>query len=957
MTRLDLHHALVGTDRPIVIDELLFEDPTHPLEERHPLPRRRHVLALLLEDVEELLVLLGARIDALEPLEGVEVIRVVLESRLVLDLSLLDVVESVFEELGDPHQGRDLRLALLVVRAGIEELGEVLPVLLLGVDLLEEVGGEGMRRILFEDLRKSRGGRLGVPHVLVDHAPGLRAIVPGLRGVLLLVGPRREERDQLLPRLAALVERGGSVVGLVTVRVQLEGFAEALDGEVGTRHLLAVEAPHEHVETHGVRVLVRVLGALAQDADRLVPPLGAATREARHLALGAVVAGIVGERLDVRDEGVVLRLEAVLVERGDLAEHVGPRRRVLLALRLLQENLDQPFGVVIGALQLLDPDEGDLVLLVELEDLPVGRLRLFAIVDLVLLDARDSEVERLLHLCVVGLLRGLVQGRHRLVPCMGRLGDALEVHGEVLVGGIGEELVLRPGKRVLVEVGLLLRDPAGLGDRFDGGEELGGVAEPVRRILLERPERHVVEGLEDPPLRGVGRGWLGRPGEVGRHDVDGALALEGRAPRDELVEQDADGVEVALGARALTPGELGIEGLGGAGDREQTRPATDEPIDGAVHEDTRGVAPLPVATLRPHQEDVLALHVRVDDALVVEVAERRQNARDDSAGLVEVHRADATDARGEVLSLDVLRRYPRPAVVEGAHRRDLGDAGDPHGLHRAHGRQVAAHGGAVAGELSFDDLDGDASWSHRFAVVPVVALAVREIDGTDGTGAELLHDAVTTDHRPRGELRSVDTFENLRDSVRGAPALRDHDRVGERLERVLASAVVDQRARERALAGGAADRLGIEAEEIGTEANHVVELEKPLELAAENVGRVVHRTFRKGCVVQAKPGTGTSRSGGRKTGRDVTSGPAPPPLDWREILLSRCPERRQSGSTTRRTSRGTSFSRLIWQQRRTFSSLPKMSRTSSSSSSGLLSPSMPSTTSTRQVPQLAERQL
>ncbi len=119
VTRLDLHHALVGTDRPIVIDELLFEDPTHPLEERHPLPRRRHVLALLLEDLEELLVLLGARIDALEPLEGVEVIRVVLESRLVLDLSLLDVVESVFEELGDPHQGRDLRLALLVVRAGI----------------------------------------------------------------------------------------------------------------------------------------------------------------------------------------------------------------------------------------------------------------------------------------------------------------------------------------------------------------------------------------------------------------------------------------------------------------------------------------------------------------------------------------------------------------------------------------------------------------------------------------------------------------------------------------------------------------------------------------------------------------------------------------------------------------------------------------------------------------------
>src|SRR5690606_16047161 len=73
--------------------------------------------------------------------------------------------------------------------------------------------------------------------------------------------------------------------------------------------------------------------------------------------------------------------------------------------------------------------------------------------------------------------------------------------------------------------------------------------------------------------------------------------------------------------------------------------------------------------------------------------------------------------------------------------------------------------------------------------------------------------------------------------------LAEDHRVGQREERVVARAALDEGSRERALAFGSSDLLGIEAEELGAQGLQLVELEQALELPAKDVGRRVHGTL------------------------------------------------------------------------------------------------------------------
>ena len=80
--------------------------------------------------------------------------------------------------------------------------------------------------------------------------------------------------------------------------------------------------------------------------------------------------------------------------------------------------------------------------------------------------------------------------------------------------------------------------------------ELVGVAEAMRGLLRERHEAHVGEERRDHALGRDGARIRRRLGDVHEHDLRRALGLERQAAREQLIEDDADGVEVGARDRA-----------------------------------------------------------------------------------------------------------------------------------------------------------------------------------------------------------------------------------------------------------------------------------------------------------------------------------------------------------------------------------------------------------------------
>ncbi len=138
-------------------------------------------------------------------------------------------------------------------------------------------------------------------------------------------------------------------------------------------------------------------------------------------------------------------------------------------------------------------------------------------------------------------------------------------------------------------------------------------------------------------------------------DLDRRLAIEGRLAGQQLVEDDAERVEIRARVDLASPGLLGREVLGRADDRARlghlARPGARDPEVRHLH------APLAV------DEDVVRLDVPMHDAVPVREAQRRED-------LARVLDRDV-DRRGAAADDELLERAP----VEELHRDVVGVLG------------------------------------------------------------------------------------------------------------------------------------------------------------------------------------------------------------------------------------------------------------------------------------------
>src|SRR5581483_6236182 len=153
--------------------------------------------------------------------------------------------------------------------------------------------------------------------------------------------------------------------------------------------------------------------------------------------------------------------------------------------------------------------------------------------------------------------------------------------------------------------------------------------------------------------------------------LEDAVARESRRPREALVEDRSEREDVRGGARVLGPDEL-LGGHVGGGPEERSRRgervARARSLGGAVEvapEAEVGEERLAVA----REEDVLGLHVAVDDAAPVSRPERARELRAEARDLVDRQRALHIELAPERPALEerhdeVGPRLARPALDE-----------------------------------------------------------------------------------------------------------------------------------------------------------------------------------------------------------------------------------------------------------------------------------------------------
>ena len=140
------------------------------------------------------------------------------------------------------------------------------------------------------------------------------------------------------------------------------------------------------------------------------------------------------------------------------------------------------------------------------------------------------------------------------------------------------------------------------------------------------------------------------------------------------------------------------------------------------------------------------------------------------------------------------------------------------------------HGAAVARVLRADHLE------RRALRLRLAAIALGQVDDAQAALADLLHDPHAADARARAQL-AVGSIGDHAAQARVRLVGAEQNRVDQRVERLLVFAVADERARERALAAGAADALRVEAQHVRAEPQELVELEQPFQLALQDLDR------------------------------------------------------------------------------------------------------------------------
>lgn len=325
----------------------------------------------------------------------------------------------------------------------------------------------------------------------------------------------------------------------------------------------------------------------------------------------------------------------------------------------------------------------------------------------------------------------------------------------------------------------------------DVGGERGGGGVAAGAVLLQGAHDDPVEVLGEHADEAGGLGGAGGGDGLGlvfeASDADGgtrgfflaqdadelrvadageACAVEGGPAREELVEDDAEGVDVGAGVdvAAVHACLLGGHVLGRA---EELRGAGDGGLVGELRADGLGdpeVDDLGMRLAVDHgDEDVRRLEVAVDDALVVGVLDGETDALEELEPALDGEPVAVAELR-DGASLDVLHREVGVALLARAGVVDLGDAGVVHDgeglalgleavddLARGHARlddlerDVALEGDGLRGEvdgaepaLAEDPLDGVAADAGAGALGPGGAA------GASGVGGGLGHESCRT---------------------------------------------------------------------------------------------------------------------------------------------------------------------------------------------------------------------
>jgi hypothetical protein len=258
-----------------------------------------------------------------------------------------------------------------------------------------------------------------------------------------------------------------------------------------------------------------------------------------------------------------------------------------------------------------------------------------------------------------------------------------------------------------------------------------------------------------------------------RHRVRGD---ERRPPRDELVEDAAEGVQVGARVDGVAASLLRREVVRRADDRAGAGrdAALVAELRDAEVEDLREV----LARARLHQHDVARLHVAVDDARVVRLGERAEHLLPDLRGPRLVDRPPIPEHLREVLPRDVLHREVEPVVVGGgAHLAEVEHA-DRVRVREARDDprlgEEALHRALLAREVAAQDLERE-----RLPHPDVLRL----VDGAHPALADQREEAISVGDHPAREAgrrgaRATGGGLHAR-AARGAEVHRPRARVGE----------------------------------------------------------------------------------------------------------------------------------------------------------------------------------
>jgi hypothetical protein len=229
---------------------------------------------------------------------------------------------------------------------------------------------------------------------------------------------------------------------------------------------------------------------------------------------------------------------------------------------------------------------------------------------------------------------------------------------------------------------------------------LGGLGSRVGLLLQAVEEQRLERRGQVRPQR---RGRRRRLRRVRHHQRERLRVHERRPPGEDLVQHDAERVQVGAGVDGLAAGLLGRHVAAGAEHRarQRVRRALEDPRDAEVDDPRDEV---PVGLLHEH---VPRLEIAVNHPLIVRCLQAGEDAVPDLGGHVEGHRAPPRRHElGEGARVDVLHDQRdelavRDDVVHGHHVGVRQQARDP-----ALAQEPAAHA-RVADEVGLQHLERD----------------------------------------------------------------------------------------------------------------------------------------------------------------------------------------------------------------------------------------------------------